>query len=181
MTEALTLAETADLLGRYRYVELSLFARLGARAPLCGNAAAVVYLSGASLAHGFRAGLVESLLPVSTDLAGAAALTRSPGGRFDEALDVLDGPGGDAELLDALVGVLYPAMADAYAEHLATASGPADAALRRTLRRVLADLTGVAADGRALVPARGDSARAARVRQLLDAVPGPFGSKPPSA
>jgi len=175
VTEPLTLLETADLLGRCRYVELSLFGRLGARAPSCADAALVVYLSGASLAHGFRAGLVESLLPVSAGLAGAEAWTRTPGGHLDEALDVLVGPGADEELLDALVGVVYPAMAVAYAEHAAAASGPADTAVRRVLRRVLADLDGLTADGRALAPARGASARAARVRELLDAVPGPFG------
>lgn len=148
---------------------------MGARAPRCADAALVVYLSGASLAHGFRAGLAESVLPVATGRAGAEASTRSPGGGFDQAVEVLDGPGEEAELLDALVGIVYPAMAVAYAEHLAVATGPADASVRRTLRRVLADLGDVAADGRALAPARGDSARARRVQELLEAVPGPFG------
>ena len=107
---------------------------------------------------------------MSAGLAGAEAWTRTPGGRLDEALDVLVGPGADEELLDALVGVVYPAMAVAYAEHVAVASGPADTAVRRVLRRVLADLDGLTADGSALAPARGREragaagARAARRR-----------------
>jgi hypothetical protein len=175
MSEPLTLAETADLLGRCRYVELAFFTRLGARAPACGEAALVVYLAGASRAHGFRAGLVESALPVAASWPDATGFTRSPGSRLDEALDVLVGPAGDEELVDALVGVVYPAMVSAYASHLELAAGPADAATRRTLRRLLADLADVAAEGRELAPGRADSWRARRVRELLEQVPGPFG------
>ncbi|HXZ83216.1 MAG TPA: hypothetical protein VED84_05655 [Acidimicrobiales bacterium] len=175
MTEPLTLEETADLLGRYRYVELTLFTRLGARAPACGDAKLVVYLAGASRAHGFRAALVESLIPVASGLPDAAALTRSPGRHCDEALDVLDGPGDDDELLDALVACVYPAMAAAYAEHLVAAPGPADPATRRTLHRVLADLDDVTTEGRELGAQGGGSPRALRVRELVAAVPGPFG------
>ena len=174
MTVPLTLAETADLLGRYRHVELSLFARLGGRAPSCEDAAVVVYLAGASRAHGFRAGLVEPLLPVSDGLPRAAELTRSPGERFDEALEVLTA-GSDGELLDALVGTFYPAMAAGYAEHLAVAVSPADAAVHRMLRRLLADLAATTAEGRVLAPPSGGTPRSARVHELLEKVPGPFG------
>ena len=174
MTAPLTLAETADLLGRYRHVELSLFARLGGRAPSCEDAAVVVYLAGASRAHGFRAGLVEPLLPVSDGLPRAAELTRSPGERFDEALEVLTA-GSDGELLDALVGTFYPAMAAGYAEHLAVAVSPADAAVHRMLRRLLADLAATTAEGRVLAPPSGGTPRSARVHELLEKVPGPFG------
>jgi hypothetical protein len=174
VTVPLTLAETADLLGRYRHVELSLFARLGGRAPSCEDAAVVVYLAGASRAHGFRAGLVEPLLPVSDGLPRAAELTRSPGERFDEALEVLTA-GSDGELLDALVGTFYPAMAAGYAEHLAVAVSPADAAVHRMLRRLLADLAATTAEGRVLAPPSGGTPRSARVHELLEKVPGPFG------
>jgi hypothetical protein len=174
VTAPLTLAETADLLGRYRHVELSLFARLGGRAPSCEDAAVVVYLAGASRAHGFRAGLVEPLLPVSDGLPRAAELTRSPGERFDEALEVLTA-GSDGELLDALVGTFYPAMAAGYAEHLAVAVSPADAAVHRMLRRLLADLAATTAEGRVLAPPSGGTPRSARVHELLEKVPGPFG------
>jgi hypothetical protein len=176
VTAPLTFLETADLLGRYRHVELSLFARLGERAPTCGDAALVVYLAGASRAHGYRAGLVESLLPVSDALPAVTGVTRSPGGRLEEALDVLTADGHDDDLLDALVGAVYPAMTAAYAEHLAQAGSPADAAVQRVLRRVLADLGGITTDSRALGPATGASARAGRVRELLQEVPGAFGS-----
>lgn len=177
MTGPLTLQETADLAGRYRYVELGLFARLGGRAPSCAEAGSVVYLSEASLAHGFRAALFETLLPVAAGLAGSGELTRSPGRRLDEALDALVAEGGDGELLDALLGVVYPAMTAAYGEHLAAAAGPGDGPLRRVLRRALDDLEGVAADGQALCAGRGGSGRAKTARGLLEAVPGPFGPR----
>ncbi len=175
MTTPLTLAETADLLGRYRHVEFSLFARLGERAPSCEDAAVVVYLAGASRAHGFRAALVEPLLPVSDGLPVAAELTRSPGDRFDEALEVLAVAGHDEELLDALVGTFYPEMAAGYAEHLAVAVSPADAAVHRMLRRLLADLAATTAEGRVLAPTAGGTPRSARVHELLEKIPGPFG------
>ncbi len=175
MTAPLSLADTADLVGRSRHVELSFFARLGERAPRCDGAAAVVYLAGASRAHGFRAGLLEELLPVADGLGPAAVLSGSPGEGFEELLDVLAGPGEDAEILDALVRVAYPAMAAAYAEHLAAAGPPSGTEVRRTLRRVLADLEAVAAEGRELAPGAGRSARAARARTLLEAAGGPFG------
>ncbi|MGA9077070.1 MAG: hypothetical protein WB383_01885, partial [Acidimicrobiales bacterium] len=160
MKTPLTLAETADLVGRSRHVELSFFARLGERAPRCDGAAAVVYLAGASRAHGFRAGLLEALLPVSDGLGPTAAATGPTGDGPGELLDLVVGPGKDAELLDALVGVVYPAMAAAYAEHLAAAGSPSDAWVRRTLRRVLADLEAVAAEGREFAPGNGSGARA---------------------
>jgi hypothetical protein len=175
VTGPLTLQATADLVGRYRYVELDLFAKLGGRAPSCTEAGTVVYLSEASLAHGFRAALFETLLPVAAGLAGPGELTRSPGRPLDEALDALVAEGGDEELLDALLGVVYPAMAAAYGEHLAVTAGPADGPLRRVLRRVSSDLEAVAAEGQALCAGRGGSSRAQIVGGLLEAVPGPFG------
>jgi hypothetical protein len=66
-------------------------------------------------------------------------------------------------------------MAAAYAEHLAAAGSPSGTEVRRTLRRVLADLEAVAAEGRELAPGGGRSARAARARTLLEAAGGPFG------
>ena len=99
---------------------------------------------------------------MSDGLGPTAAATGPTGDGPGELLDLVVGPGKDAELLDALVGVVYPAMAAAYAEHLAAAGSPSDAWVRRTLRRVLADLEAVAAEGREFAPGNGRSARAPR-------------------
>ena len=143
----LSLLDSADLLGRCRYVELAAFSLLGRRAPGCEGPAVVAYLAGASLAHGWRAGQLEALLPVSTGLPGAAELTRSPAASTDLALELATAPGGDAELLDALLGAIYPSMSAGYAERLSAASPAADPPVARTLRRLLADLEELRREG----------------------------------
>lgn len=175
----LTLLESADLLGRMRYVELAAFARLGRRARTVATAPLAVWLSGASLAHGFRAGLLEHHLPVSATLPGPEALTVSPGPGVDAALELLgpdDGakaperperlseaagapdlrPGRDAELVRALVEGLYPAMLAGYEHRLEVASPAADPPLVRTLGRLCHDLGAVAEHGRGLLDGLGD-------------------------
>ncbi len=146
MSAPLTLLESADLLGRYRYVELSLFSALGRRALSCEPQLAV-YLSGASLAHSWRAGEVESRLPVSVGLPGVVALTRSPAPEIDEAVEVLVGEGAGSDVLDALLGAFYPAMESAYEERAAAASPVADAPVLRLLARLRADLAALRREG----------------------------------
>lgn len=167
----LSLQASAALLGRMRYVELAAFSRLGRRARLARLPAVAAFLSGASLAHAWRAGLLEEHLPVSATLPGAAELTVSPGPRTDAALDLLDpadldggdgnGDGGghgggghdgvgDVALVAALAEVLYPAMLAGYDARLALASPVGDPPLVRTLGRVRHDLETVAAEARAL-------------------------------
>jgi hypothetical protein len=147
MTRPLTLLESADLLGRYRYVELEAFALLGARASSTSEPAVAGFLAGASLAHGWRAGLIEERLPVSVGLPGAAACTRAPSPEVDAALAAIVAAGDDAEVLDGLLGGLYPAMGAGYAERLAVASPAPDPPVQRLLGRVLADLDAVRRDG----------------------------------
>lgn len=174
MSRPLTLLESARVLGRIRYVELAAFERLGRRAPSATSPPAAAYLSGASLAHAWRAALLEDHLPVSQGLPGPAELTRSPGDPVDQVLRLLgppaspgdkpgpgadDGPdqgtypGADGELVAALVGVLYPAMLAGYERRIALASPAADPPLVRTLRRATADLAAVLDDGRRLLGA----------------------------
>ncbi len=143
----LSLLESADFLGRCRYVELQAFSLLGRRAAGCGDPAVAGYAAGASLAHGWRARQLEELLPVSTGLPRAAELTRSPCASTDEALELAAGGGEDAELLDAFLGAIYPSMAAGYAGRLAAASPAADPPVVRALQRVLADLDGVRREG----------------------------------
>jgi hypothetical protein len=175
-TEPLTLLETVDLLGRYRYVELAAFSALGRRAPRSSAPAVAVYLAGASLAHGWRARLVEERLPVAFGLPGVADCTRRPSSELDAALAVL-AAADDADALDALLGSLYPAMASSWAEHVVAASPAADPPVVRMLGRLLGDLEAVRRDGTAVaarlpVP-RGDSRGA--VEELLGLCSGPFG------
>lgn len=172
MIRPLSLVEGADLAGRYRYVELALFETLGARAAESERAEVALYLSGASLAHAYRAQIAETILPISPGLV-ERGWTRSPGPVFDEVLDELASPGDD--LIDAVVGVVYPAMVAAYGSHLDGATGISDGPMRRALRRMIADLAGVIAEAASLGSFGGGTRRARRVGELLARVPGPFG------
>ncbi len=171
MSAPLSLLESADLLGRYRYVELGAFAALGARARTAAPRFAA-FLAGASRAHAYRAALFEARLPVSVGLPGPEELTRSPHLAIDEVLDALSAEPDDQLVLDALSGVLYPAMAASYAERLAAASPAADGGLARALRRAIADLDAVASEVLLLASS---SPLAARVAVALAAAGGPFG------
>ncbi len=171
----LTLRESVDLLGRYRYVELALFRALGERSVAVAHPATARYLSAASGAHGWRARTIESLLPVSVGLPGTEECTRSPSAHLDAAVSLLVAPGPDAAVLGALVEVLYPAMLDAYRERLGVASPAADGPLTRALERCIGDLVTVLEEGRSLRGAEGSTALSAEVAALLDRSGGPFG------
>lgn len=176
MSRPLTLHESADLLGRYRYVELAAFSVLGRRATSCAVPDAATYLSGASLAHAWRARLVEERLPVSAGLPGVAECTRSPSTQLDGALELLV-DAGDAEVIDGLLGALYPAMAAAYLERLSIVSSASDPPIARLLGRLLADLDALRRDGAesaALLPVPAPGTRRG-LGELLGAGGGPFG------
>lgn len=220
VSRPLSLLESAEVLGHIRYVELAAFERLGHRARRSSSAPLAAYLAGASLAHAWRASLVEDHLPVSLGLPGPAELTRSPGDDVDQVLGLLgpeasppgghpgppaegggeplaaDGNGGaggaapgrgaDEELVEALVGVLYPAMLAGYERRIAIASPASDPPLVRALRRAAADLAAVIEEGRPLVseapagpdPQRSPSALPGGLRGRLTGLLGrrsPFG------
>ena len=168
MTRPLSLLESADLLGRWRFVELAAFVALGRRAASCEVPSVATYLAGASLAHGWRARLVEERLPVSVGLPGIAECTRAPSHEIGEALATAVA-GDDAEVLDALLGALYPAMSAGYAERLAVASPAADPPVARLLGRLLADLDAVRRDG-ALLAGRIAPAAPSRRRLVEETV-----------
>ena len=94
VTGPLTLLESVDLLGRYRYVELEGFTASEGGARRSRTPAIRRYLAGASLAHGWRARLIEERLPVSVGLPGTKPSTRSPSGFIDRAIALVveDGP-----------------------------------------------------------------------------------------
>lgn len=177
MTRPLTLLESAGLLSRYRYVELETFTLLGERASGCSAPVAAAFLAGASLAHGWRARLVEERLPISAGLPGVAACMRSPSPELDAALALIVSGGDDADVLDGLLGALYPAMAVGYADRIAVASPAADPPIVRLLGRLLADLDALRREGAEVaaqlpLPAAG---RRRAVEELLARGGGPFG------
>lgn len=177
MSAPLTLLESADLLGRYRYVELAAFAALGERARSCSDPALACYLAGASLAHGWRARQVEERMPVSVGLLDVAACTRSPSPEVDEALALLAGPGDDADVLDGLLGALYPAMDEGYALRAVAASPACDPPVVRLIGRLRCDLDAVRREGLAIAGRSGPArpGRRTDVGALLARAGGAFG------
>jgi hypothetical protein len=169
-----TLLESADLTGRARYVELALFAALGAQVTRAEDPAVAVYLAGAARAHGFRARLLEELLPVSLGLPGVEESTRSPHPALDGAVAALIADGPDRALVATLVGLVYPLMLAAYDARREAAAPAADAPLLRTFRRLRDDLEATRHEGIGLADEVAD-ARAEEVGRLLKEAGGPFG------
>jgi len=175
MRRPLSLFESNDLLGRYRYVELAAFATIGARVTSSTAPDVARFLAAASLAHGWRARTVEALLPVSVGLPGTDALTRSPSPRIDAVLAVVVEPEPDTAVVDGLVRGLYPAMAAAYRERISVGSPVADGPVVRALGRIVADLDVVTAEGLTLLGNRKGDGRAERVFRSFAEWDGPFG------
>jgi hypothetical protein len=172
-----TIEETADLVGRERYAELTLFHTLGERVLRGSEPAVMVVLSGAAQGHAWRAKLLEELLPVSLGLPGVEQATRSAGAEFDAAVAELTGEPNDVALSEAVAEILYPAMLGAYRAHLASCSEISDAPVMLALGRVIADLEAQSEEFDALVGSGGGPPRgsAEAVAQLLARLGGPFG------
>ncbi len=172
----LTLHESAARLGHYRYVELQLFESLGRRVTTASPSAAS-FFSGASMAHGWRASLIERRLPVSVGLPTPEVLTVPHSDALSEVFDAVTG-GSDAEVLDGLLGSLYPAMAAGYADHLAICSPASDPPIARLLGRLASDLDGLRREAATLAGSLVTRAsnRRPMVDDVLVRVDGPFGS-----
>ena len=177
MTSPRTIEQTADLVGRQRYAELTLFAALGDRVLRATEPGVMVALAGAAEGHAWRARVLEELLPVSLGLPGVEEATKSAGPQFDSAVARLTSESDDLRLAEALAKVLYPAMLGAYRAHLVSCSEISDPPVMLALRRVIADLESQSDELYAVVgadegPPRGS---AADVLELLDRLDGPFG------
>jgi hypothetical protein len=175
VTAPLPLVRTAALVGGYRYVELALFAELGASAPQRPRPEVAVFLAGAARAHGFRAGLFEGLLPVSVGLPGALELTVAPDEQLDAAFSALVKED-DETLIGELVEVLYPSMLATWRAHLDVSSPFSDPPLRRVLERAIADLEQHCGEGRGLVDFASPTSGGSALAKALEAAGGPFGS-----
>ncbi len=161
----MNLLDSARHLGGLRAVELACFRRLGEQAPRLVAPAYARWAASASLAHAWRASLLEDLLPVSPRLPSLEELTVLPAGPLGDALSQAlpepdeawaaspgDSPGDDGwRLLARLSGRFYPLLLADYRHRLAICSPAADGALVRTIGRAVADLETVRAEGDALV------------------------------
>ncbi|MGA8297062.1 MAG: hypothetical protein WB770_08485 [Acidimicrobiales bacterium] len=163
----------AKFVVRCRYVEIAGFHAIGARA-IGTDANLAGFFAGASRAHGFRAELLESCLPVAAGFTDPSERMRLGG--VDEMVAAFGAEGEDEETFDSLVGVFYPALRDAYDTLSDLADGPGDTSARRTFRRCRDDVSGVIADGLALRATNVDSSRARKVAALVEKSEGPFGS-----
>lgn len=158
------LRELTVVVTRARQLELAGFAALGSR-QVGEDAALAVYLAGASRAHGFRAGLLETCLPVAS---GYVAEDVAPSGAvISEVVAASCADGGGRGTFDALVGVFYPELRDAYEQLRVGASGPGDTFCRRTFRRCRDDVAGMLEEAVALGAPDSHGACAQRVRVLL--------------
>jgi hypothetical protein len=165
----LNLLDTSRKLGALRAVELTCFRRLGERAPGLVPASCARWAASASLAHAWRASLLESLLPVSTGLPGLEELTVLPenhlGDELARALPERDDgscsagtapgsrdspPDTGLQLVADVTGGLYPLLLAEYALRLELCTQAADGAVVRTIGRAVADLEVVRAEGSAL-------------------------------
>jgi hypothetical protein len=174
----LKLLDSARCLGGLRAVELACFARLGERAPHLAAPDCARWAASSSLAHGWRASLLEGLLPVSVGLPSPQDLTVLPDDTLgkelarvlpaqvlpaqvlpasDQGLSPRDrvSPTDDGlRLIADLSGQLYPVLLAAYLRRLEDSSPAADGAVARVLGRAVADLEVVRAEGTALIGSR---------------------------
>jgi hypothetical protein len=173
----LTLLESADLVGRYRYVELLAYRVLGERASCCSDPRILVFLESSSAAHGFRAGLFEARLPVSVGLPAAVECTHSPHPSVDRVFSLLVDNDDDGAVAAVLLGEVYPTMAAAFRRHLLAASPYSDPPIVRALDRALADLLSTCASGEQLGLSLGGfpAEHALSIRAELDRAGGPYG------
>jgi hypothetical protein len=167
----LNLVESSRQLGALRAVELECFRRLGGRAARLEPASCARWAASASLAHAWRASLIEELLPVSAGLPPPEELTVLPTGTLGDELaralpeiESVPAPGVGRrddgwQLVTELAGRLYPRLVEEYTRRLEKCSPAADGAVARTMRRAVADLESVRADGVALVSPRGQTDR----------------------
>jgi hypothetical protein len=155
---ALALADTAALVGEYRWIEHTLYGLLGEWVTDMPVAAVQVHLDGQSLRHAWHADLWADRLPV---LAGAdpAGLTRpsvqgavavailngvppvaeGPGSTWPPADEIPPGRPGALPRLAGLYRVVLPRLVTSYERHLRVASEVSEGPVRRALRLVLND------------------------------------------
>jgi hypothetical protein len=136
----LTLADTARRAGEAIWVEERLFEVLGAWVVSDLPPATRVVLATLSRRHAWRAEQLRSRLPEVPGFA-AADVVAAPDAPVADVLVGLAGADATVEDLRVVVEVVLPWLESSYAEHLELCTAVSDAAVERTLRLVLDDLT----------------------------------------
>ena len=167
----LTLLQQADLLGRERYVELSLAELLGSAASQAEDPAMVVLLNGLGQAHRYRAHLIEAEIPISLGLPHTEEVTVAPSPAHERQLVDLAALAPLA-LAAVVIGEWYPAIFLSYQTHQALCSEAGDPPIVRLLDRLLDDL-GRIRDAPSVAAWNRETADA---RDVIDALGGPFGT-----
>jgi len=142
-SEALTLVESARVLGGYRWVEFRLFEVLGSWVTSESDPEARVLFDVESRHHAWHADLWAERIPTVDGVVDPDMVTVAPGPGTDELLSTLGGaPGSGGGTLLRLVGlarVVCPRLICGYARHLRRASAVSDAPVVRALRLALGD------------------------------------------
>ena len=152
--EPLTLVQTAEACGRYRWVEQRLFEVTGAWARSAEDGGAQLYLHRWSRIHGWHAELWAARRPRGTVIDDVGDAPPPAGDPLRAAIDGLaerparPAPAGAA--LAELTGAVLPGLAASYREHLRRAGPVADGPIMRVLALALADIEEEMAAGRTL-------------------------------
>jgi hypothetical protein len=168
----MTLAQSAERFGAYRWAERRLFELSGAWAVEATSSDARIHLDVASGQHAWHAELWAARLPV-LDGADHDALTRPAGPALGPLFDELAGVPGTVARLAALSRVVLPRLIITYDRHLRRAAVSTDAPAVRALRLVLRDELEAWQAGEALLEQLlvrpEDAAAAASVQSRLEA------------
>jgi hypothetical protein len=144
---ALAIHESAALCASYCALERGLHGLVGRAAAREGPLVARRYLASAAMAHGWRAGLWEGLLPVSPGLPSRKDLLAEALARIAPMLSPLDDAITAGELVTLLARGLYPAMAGEYELRVASVSEVCDGPLALAAGRAAADVRSFASKG----------------------------------
>lgn len=170
-----SIQQMAELLGRFCYVELALFAITGQGVLRSGEPAVAVQLSAASNAHAYRAELFKRRLLVSDGLEHAAQSTRIPSADHEILFASLQQLSGE-QLAATLAFAWYPAMLNAYQERLASCDQASEGPVRLVLSRAIFDLEATIAElSKVCQSSKFASAVAVTLGRIVE-VGGPFGT-----
>jgi hypothetical protein len=148
------IAELAELVGAYCWLERRVFALTGAWASgpegdVAGAPERRVFCAAVSRRHGALAGQWADRLPVRAGV-DAAALVRAPTDALAAALEELDAVAAEAGL-GALIGGVLPALHRAYGAHLRAAPAVSEAPVLEVLVRAHREVGGEIRGGCALL------------------------------
>lgn len=154
---ALSVQESFSLVAVYHVLESELHQQVGGligpvSSRSSGEATVVRYLAEAAMAHGWRAGLFEALLPVSPGLPSRAEVIAMASSQVTPLVaELFEVPPALTDLLELLVIDLYPGLSAEYLVQAAALSPVSDGALALAARRAAADVHRVADDGMSLL------------------------------